>query len=365
MLVALAAAAAVAAPLAGCDRPLPQGPVVPAPIVLRTACGGFLLRRDGRVERRSPRWLREHRGNPPQPYADGREVGVNARGNVVVRRAGVRVWRAAGVHRGITPAFGPGGSLAFGAYGQGVYLTDLRSRERLVVREPYAWPLAFGADGHLVVRTGRGLVILRPGGSVQRRVAYRVGHGAVVDPASSRVYVVAPGAVLTAVDGAHVARLGRLAGVRGWLTAVRGGRAVFQERSAVSVWDVRGRVVARAGWPRRLGADSGLSVAPDGRSVAFRLSDARAGAAFATARIRVLDMATGRAREIYRHRFGPVGCGVGGNLWWHGRALLYGTYDGHVAVLDVDGGRPIHLTQLLRALSPAGAPGSVSASWLD
>ena len=364
MLVALALALASGAPFAACDRPLPQGPAVPAPIVLRTGCGGFLLRRDGRVERLPERWFETRAGNPPRPHAEGRRVAVNARGAVVVRRAGARVWRATGTHPGISPVFGTRGAFAFGAYGEGVYLTDLRSPERLVVPGREVWPLAFGDDGNLVVRGAGALVVLRPDGTPLRRIPYRAALGALTDPVSGRVHVVAPDGTLTAVDGARVTRLARLAGVAGWLTSAAHGRFAFQEAHGVRVWDAQGRVVAQAGWPRSLAADSGLAVAPDGRAVAFRLSDAHPGAAFGTARVRVLDGATGRAREIYRHRLGPSGCAVGGNLVWRGRALLYDAYDGHLAVLDADGGPAVRLTRLARALSPAGSAGGIAATWL-
>ena len=344
--------------------PAPAGPGRAGADRVADGLRRFLLRRDGRVERLPERWFETHAGNPPQPHADGRRVGVNARGAVVVRRAGVRVWRATGTHHGISPVFGPGGALAFGAYGQGVYLTDLRSRERLVVRGRAVWPLAFGDDGNLVVRGAGALVVLRPDGTPLRRIPYRTALGALTDPVSGRVHVVAPDGTLTVVDGARVTRLARLAGVAGWLTSAAHGRFAFQEARRVRVWDARGRVVAQAGWPRSLAADSGLVVAPDGRAVAFRLSDAYPGAAFGTARVRVLDGATGRAREIYRHRLGPSGCGVGGNLVWRGRALLYDAYDGNVAVLDADGGPAVRLTRLARTLSPAGIAGGVAASWL-
>ncbi len=364
MLVALALALASGAPFTACDRPLPQGPAVPAPIVLRTGCGGFLLQRDGTVERLAPRWLAAQRGRAPRRYGDDLELGVNDAGAVIVRRGGRRVWRAARPHRGLTPAFGPRGALAFAADGQGVYVTDLRSRERLVLGGANVWPLAFGADGHLVVRAPDALLVLRPDGSLRRRVAYRPGHGVLVDPATDRVHAVAPDGTLLAIDGARVTRVTRLVGVRGWLSAAANGRFVFLERRRVRVWDRHGRVVAQARWRRGLELQAGLAVRPDGRALAIRLSDARPGAAFGAASIRVLDTVTGRVREVYRHRLGPAGCAPGGNLWWHGRSLLYDGYEQGLAVLDGRGGPPVRLGRLERALSPIGGVPVASAAWL-
>src|SRR5262249_30386342 len=157
---------------------------------------------------------------------------------------------------------------AFGASAQGVFLTDLRAPERLVARGGDRWPLAFGDDGHLVVRGPFALLVLRPDGTTLHRIPYRPALGALTDPVSGGVHVVAPDGTLTAIDGARVTRLGRMAGARGWLSFAAHGRYVFQEAHRVRAWDAAGRVVAQAGWPRRLAADSGLSVAPDGRAVA-------------------------------------------------------------------------------------------------
>ena len=51
-----AALASVVSPPHGCRAPLPQGPRVPAAIVIQTSCGWFGLNPDGRVTRlsRSP-----------------------------------------------------------------------------------------------------------------------------------------------------------------------------------------------------------------------------------------------------------------------------------------------------------------------
>ena len=103
---------------------------------------------------------------------------------------------------------------------------------------------------------------------------------------------------------------------------------------------------------------------PDGRALAIRLSDARPGATFGAASIRVLDTVTGRVREVYRHRLGPAGCAPGGNLWWHGRSLLYDGYEQGLAVLDGRGGPPVRLGRLERALSPIGGVPAASAAWL-
>jgi hypothetical protein len=46
-----------------------------------------------------------------------------------------------------------------------------------------------------------------------------------------------------------------------------------------------------------------------------------------------------RVRAVYRHRLGPIGCGVGASMRWHGRHLLYSSADGQVAIVDANGRR--------------------------
>jgi hypothetical protein len=109
--------------------------------------------------------------------------------------------------------------------------------------------------------------------------------------------------------------------------------------------------------------DSGATVSSDGRHIAFRRSDARAGAKSGTAVLYVLHAGDTRASPVYRHRLGPIGCGVGASMRWNGRHLLYTTSDGQVAIIDA-AGRARNLATLLEAI-PQRAGEQPTAGWLD
>jgi hypothetical protein len=77
-----------------------------------------------------------------------------------------------------------------------------------------------------------------------------------------------------------------------------------------------------------------VSASPDGRSVAFRLSNVYPGARSGRATVYLVHAGQRQARVIYRHRLGPTGCAMGGNLRWHGDALLYDSVDGELVLFE-------------------------------
>jgi hypothetical protein len=96
-----------------------------------------------------------------------------------------------------------------------------------------------------------------------------------------------------------------------------------------------GRLIAWARWPNaRLNFDSGASVSADRRRVAFRLSDARAGAKSGKAVVYLLSAGDTSAKPIYRHLLGPTGCGVGASMRWSGRHLLYTSANEQLATFN-------------------------------
>jgi hypothetical protein len=130
------------------------------------------------------------------------------------------------------------------------------------------------------------------------------------------------------------------------------GLLLFYGARSLTLADRAGRVIAAARWQKsRLDLlDSGATVSADGRRVAFRLSDARAGARQGNAVLFVLSRGELQARAVYRHRLGPVGCGTWANMRWHGRQLLYSAPDGQVAIVDGASGRRLDLGQFAKAL---------------
>jgi len=143
------------------------------------------------------------------------------------------------------------------------------------------------------------------------------------------------------------------------------GVLVFVGPRSLAVTDLDGRIVARASWPRTPLPvfDSGTSVSPDGRSFAFRLSNAHPGAKSGTAVVYVLRHGQSQAHAVYRHRLGPSGCAVGANMTWHGRSLLYSSADGQRAIIDTGSGRVLDLGKLARALPALSSGEQANPYW--
>jgi hypothetical protein len=340
---------------------------MPAPIVLTTSCGGYVLHTTGRVTRLSRRQLATRAGGTGRRYGADLNVRRTRAGRYLLLRRGRIVWRSAGLYPndGGAVAFGPG-SFAFATYRQGVFLTDLKGAERLVARGHGVFPLDFTRRGELLV-AGRGSVRAVAGtGATLRRIRYRPRHGLAFDAATGELYLVTRRGRLVAWDGRRAHRIRPLGRIDGWMTLSGSGLLVFEAPRALTVLRLDGSVVARTAWPhaRLATSDSGVSASPGGRLLAFRRTDARPGARSATAVVYVLRRREARARPVLRHRLAQVGCVVGARMTWHGRFLLYASYDGRLAVVDGQSGAVRPLNRLARAL-PRRSPGEqAGASWL-
>jgi hypothetical protein len=141
---------------------------------------------------------------------------------------------------------------------------------------------------------------------------------------------------------------------------------VFEAPRALTILRRDGKIVARTAWPhaRIATSDSGVSVSPGGRLVAFRRSNARPGARSATAAVYVLRRGERRARPLFRHRLRQVGCAVGATMAWHGHFLLYGSYDGRLAVVNGVTGDVRGLNRLAAALPTRSPTEQARVSWL-
>jgi hypothetical protein len=166
-----AAAAAIS-----CTASPHEGPRVPAPIVLRTACGSFVLGRDGSVARvrASPR--------PGPGRAVALTVSRNRAGRCFVLRERHVVWRSTRTYPndGTQIAFGPH-SFAFAAYRGGVYLTDLAGPEHVVVRGRSLFPLGISSAGDLLVAGRSRIRVLSPASALVRSYGYRTRNGYAFD----------------------------------------------------------------------------------------------------------------------------------------------------------------------------------------
>jgi hypothetical protein len=367
-------------PAHGCRVPLSHGPAVPAPLVVQTGCGWFGLKTSGRVTRlpRSP-VASDRRG----VAADGsRDAGADLVGRgthagrlIVVRLhrtpAGrlkrIPVWHSAGEYpdAGGSSAFGPH-LFAFSAFHHGIYLTDLRHPERLVVHGRGLYPIGFTRAGQLLIAgSGHPISVVAPDGRLLRRYSYRPRAGFTWDYRTDTLYFVRPDERLAAAHGSHLRLLHRLTGIDGQIAFTPPGRLVFAGQRSVAITSLSGRLIASDRWPRSAIAnfDSGVSVSPDGRSFAFRLTDAHPGSRHGEAVLYVLHAGQSRARAIYRHELGASGCAVGARLEWSGRYLLYSSTDGRQAVLDTRGGRQISLMPLLRRLPQRGRATTANVFW--
>jgi hypothetical protein len=274
------------------------------------------------------------------------------------------LWRSHGLYfnDGADMALGPH-LFAFAAYRRGVYLTDLRGPERLVLRGRGLHPFEFTRRGELLVATDYAatrhdrILILARDGTRLRSYAYRRRNGYTFDGGSETLYFIGHDDGLRAASGARLRLVRKLRGVEGRIGFSRPELLIFIARHSVAIRRLDGTLVARASWPRSKidVLDSGPSVSRDGRDFSFRLSDAHPGARAGTAVLYVFHRGEFRARAIYRHRLGPSGCAAGANIFWHGRFLLYSSADGQRAILDSRGGT-VELTRLAAAL-PGRSPG--------
>ncbi|MDX6397266.1 MAG: hypothetical protein QOJ43_674, partial [Gaiellaceae bacterium] len=283
MLVALLAAlltGAAPAPAAHpCAAALPRGPDVPAPLILRTSCGGYRLSEDGRVTRLPRHWFAKHAGGTGRRFGADLSIRRTKPGRYLLYRGGQLVWRSSGLYPndGGGVAFGPG-LFAFATYRHGVFLTDLGSPERLVVGGHGAEAIDFTRSGRLIVSRLASLSVISPAGIVERRYRFRPSTGFAFDAASDTVMFVTPAGRLASAAGTTV-RLGRTVGEFGGGIGIAGPDLLyFGAADRLTVTRRDGAFVASARWRHGLATDSGVSASPDGRSVAFRLSNVYPGA---------------------------------------------------------------------------------------
>jgi len=368
VIAALTAAvlATAATPAAPCRAPLPEGPpAVPAPIAFKTSCGGFRLETSGRVTRLPPGWFAAHASGTGRRFGADLKLRRNRAGRILILRGGQLVWRSRDLYPNDAAdvAFGPN-AFAFSSYRRGVFLTDLRRPERLVFPGRGRFPHDFFTSGRLIVTGGRAIAVLSPAGRVERRYLYSRRGGYAFDGDSNTLFFVTPRARLAILRESRL-RIGRRLGFDGMISFTKPGRLLFFGARSLTLADRDGRLIASTRWPRgRIDVlDSGAAVSPDGRRVAFRLSDARPGATKGNAVLFVLSAGQTRARSIYRHHLGSLGCASGASMHWHGRHLLYGSADGQLAIIDGVSGRRRDLSRFAEALPRRSSSERAQAAW--
>jgi hypothetical protein len=353
-----------------CQPALSSGPRVPAALVFRTSCGGFRLARDGTLTHLPQRWFDVRSSGTGRRYGADLRIWRTRAGAIILLGGKRIVWRSAARYRNDagSVAFGPR-AFAFAAYRRGVYVTDLRSPERLIARGVGLEPVAFLGDGTLLVADWNARAILRTTqrGSLVARYEYRLRNGFVYDQRTETVYLVTPESNLvrvTATGSATIRSLGHLDG----MLAISGRHLTLHEfrhrgRSdeiGLAVLRRDGRFVSSFRWrsPKGASIDVGALPSADGRSFALRTVTRQ------RSKIVVYVLTAGRERPVavFRHRGAQIGCGVGATFSWNDRFLLYAATDGPAAVVDSRSGHALSLAQVMRDL-PVRAGGAVRVHW--
>ncbi len=367
--IGAAATTALASPRSAepqpCRAAVPNGPAVPAPIVFWNGCGAFRLERDGSVARLPRGWLSRHGGGTGRGYGAHLALRRTREGSFILRRGGRTLWRSSALYPndGGSVAFGPG-LFAFASYRRGVYMTDLKGPERLVLRGRGLYPIDFTDEGQLLVVKHGTIVVLSSRGEKLARYSYRPRRGHAFDEETDTLYFVTRGDVLASVRGARLRLVRSMSAITGWLYIAEPGVLIWSSAQRVTVMTGEGRVIASAHWPGELGSvDLGLRPSADGRFFAYRVSNVRPMARSATVSLFVLRAGEMQARRVLRHRLSPIGCGVPGGMSWHGDALLYAFGDGRLAVYDAEAGSSTSLTELAMALPRRTQGASANAAW--
>jgi hypothetical protein len=311
--------------------------------------------------------LAYHGARTGRRFGDDLRLRNTKEGQIVILRKQRILWRSSGTYKneGGSLAFGPG-LFAFSSYRRGVFLTDLRHPERVVVPGGGLHPLDFTDDGKLIV-VGRGLVwVVSPEGAMLHRYRYSRPFGLGFDANGDLLYFVTVDGTLARADGGRARRLGPAPSRPGWLTVTEPDLLVWQGQHHVTVTRRDGALVASASWPATLGSsDSGVVPSDDGKLFAYRVTAASAGASSARAGLFLLRSGHQRADLVLREELaGPIGCGLGVQVSWHGGFLLYGSGDGDVRVLEPSRGRiRVNLSNFARSLPKQGRGDIATVAW--
>jgi len=361
MVGALAALALALAPHAAhpCLVAQPRGPAVPGPLVLHTTCGWYEHDPNGRTFRLPNHWGARHGIGTGRRYGAKLDVCFDHTRHIRLCLRGRLVWRSRGAYSGFAGdlAFGPR-EFAFADYYRGVFLTDLRQPERLVLHGRGLYPDDFTRNGDLIVVAHHVLVVVSRSGEIVGRHRFRASNGYAFDWRSDTYVFVTPRGRLAALRARRV-HLGPMVAQLGRVSVVAKGLISLAGRGRLTIMREDGTLVATAGWrPEREALVVGPGASPDRRTFVYELSTARRPGQLGAATLYVLHPGDRRAQVLLRRWRSPVECVEGGpcagGLDWNGRFFLYQPGDGHVGVVDSATGRVIDLTRFDRSLPHLG-----------
>jgi hypothetical protein len=373
----LAPAGAPSAHAGGCARTLPHGPRVPAPIVFRTVCGVFELRRDGSVVYGSthvwaPAWAPGAVSHPdPHTWVSHPDR------LLAVYRDGRLLWRSHVTGGTDNVAVGQG-HVAFTSYrrrsglrwaGMTTWLAPVGRRERLIARNEtvVGWTAAGlvtsrGADVRLRGRDGR---FLRRLGKA--RTALRDGNDVVL---------LRTDGVVLRTNGWRSRAIAdlRRAGMTDhpWLQRLDGGMWQVDSGNRVLFLRHDGRPFASIALARGRQRDPGGSIAgnvmplPDRSALLFVVSRRKSWKDPGVYTVYRLDRGHHVPRPLVTTRVRRLTCGDWAGLAYRNGHVLFGSNEAGVAIVDPAGrARPIDLSKLVRRLLPQrrDAPDNVFAYW--
>lgn len=357
-----------------CMAAQPRGPSVPAPLGLHTTCGWYEHDRNGRTFRLPNHWGAKHGIGTGRRYGARLDVCFHHTGHIPLCVHGKLVWRSRGAYGGFSGdlAFGPR-EFAFADYYKGVYLTDLRRPERLVLRGRGLYPDDFTRNGDLIVVAHHALVVVSRAGKIVGRHPFRSSNGFAFDWRSDTYVFVTPRGRLATLRERRV-RLGPVVAKLGGVGVIAKGVIAFAGRGVLTLMREDGSTVASSRWDaRRETLVAGPSASLDMRTFGYELVRARPrppGRAVprGPATLYVLHPGGRRARVLLQRWRSPVECVEGGpcagGLDWNGRFFLYQPGDGHVGVVDSATGRVIELTRFDRSLPHLGTqPEQAVIAW--
>lgn len=331
--------------------------------MLHTSCGWYEHDPSGRTFRLPNHWGATHGTGSGRRYGAQLDVCCDRTRHISLRLHGRLVWRSRRAYPGADGqvAFGPH-EFAFADYNRGVYLTDLRRPERLVVRGRGLYPDDFTRNGDLIVVAGKTLVVVSRSGRIVGLHPFRRANGYAFDWRSDTYVFVSPRGRLATLRsrsvrlGPPVARLGGVSVLaRGFVALTGGGRFKVMRED--------GTAVAAARWnPRTETLVAGPSAAPDARTFVYELTSRRGATLF------VVHAGERRGRVLLRRWRSPLQCIEGGpcagGFDWLGRFFLFQPGDGHVGLVDSTTGRLTDLTRFDRSLPHLGLrPEAAVVAW--
>jgi hypothetical protein len=355
-LLALAGAPSTAQ-ARGCAHRLPHGPRVPAPIVFRTLCGVFELRRDGsvaygRLPTDVPRWAPSATSHP-----DPRTWVAHPHRRLAVYRDGRLLWHSHVTGGSDNVAVG-NGHVAFTSFrhwsGPTLWVAPLGGRERKVAaKEDVVGWVAAG----LLTQRGADLRLRAPDGRLLRHVVRA--RTAFMDGSSG--IVLRTDGLLVRTDGWHSRRLADLRRLGlsryPWLERIDGG--LWQASAGRRVLFLRhdGRRFGSFSLTQRAGSLAGnVVLLPDRSAVLFVVHRRRTLDEKGALTVYRLDRGASVPQPLFDARVRQLTCGEWGGLEYRGGRVLFSSNNAGIAVLDPSRRAPrIDLTRFARRLVPRGA----------